>query len=67
MSNWIYLHIINTSWFILFGISMPGLFGLFIIYKLYMLSKEQGNQSNQDNQENEGYQSNKDDGAVSEQ
>jgi hypothetical protein len=60
--DWIYLHLINTNWFLLFGLSLPSLFGLFIIYKLIMITKEQGDsnaqnekgtQSNQDSQRNQ--------------
>lgn len=55
MIDWFYLHVINTNWFLLFGVSLPSIFGLYIIYKLIKLSLDQSdnNQNNEDTQSNQ--------------
>lgn len=47
MYDWIYKHFINTYWFLMFGLSLPFLFGIYLIYKAWKEHQE-------DNQQDQG-------------
>ncbi|MBV7504063.1 hypothetical protein KW850_02120 [Bacillus sp. sid0103] len=46
MFSWIYNHFINTLWFLLIMMSIPGAFGLYLIYSQI----KQNRQDNDDSQ-----------------
>ena len=50
MYDWIYKHFINTYWFLMFGLSLPFLFGMYLMYIAWKEHNED-NQQEQDQQQ----------------
>jgi amino acid permease len=52
MYDWIYKHFINTYLFLMFGLSLPFLFGIYLIYKTWKQHQEDNQQDQEQGQEN---------------
>jgi cadmium resistance protein CadD (predicted permease) len=52
MYDWIYKYFINTYWFLMFGLSLPFLFGIYLIYQAWKENQEDNQQNQEQGQEN---------------